>query len=112
MTSRFSALSFIIVTVANLLGCAFLASMTFSIEMSSFSASSGEVKQGIIHIQLLAWVWTTGTMIAYSIYGLQEELLATAACFWAIVLGTVAGFAFPRLAANGSRNEPSEPEQW
>ena len=72
--------------------------MAFGTAMSAFSESSNTVKSNLMMLELLAWIWTTGTMLASRCFGMTvENGIFGITILWAIVVGTVAGFMMPRL---------------
>ena len=72
--------------------------MAFGSAMSAFSQPSSQVQASLGFIELVSWIWTTGTMVAIKVFGITVERgLFAITLLWAFVVGTIAGFVMPRL---------------
>ncbi len=117
-TVRFSIVWFMTFTILNLVGTAFLGVMAFGTAMSAFSVSSNTVKGNLMMLELLAWIWTTGTMVASKCFGMTvENGVFGITILWAIIVGLIAGFVMPRLLERMKNHQSTcidapPPEKW
>ena len=123
MISRFSIGWCFLFTALNIAGCVFLIFIAFGTAMSAFSEPSSKVQSSLAIVEFISWIWTTGTMIAFRVFGITlDKGLPAITLLWAFVVGTIAGFIMPRIFAKSSRNQgwqgstplrkPSNPKQW
>lgn len=95
---RFSIGWFICTVIVNIVGCVLLPILAFGIGMSAFNSPSNQVKFNLFILEVIAWMWSTGSMIALKVFGITfGKGLLGIAFIWAIILGVIFGFLIPLI---------------